>query len=60
MQESMERVVAGPERKSRIIKPSERKVIAFHEAGHAVVMHNLTHADPDRYASVDVQPPRVS
>ncbi|HLY26970.1 MAG TPA: AAA family ATPase, partial [Aggregatilineales bacterium] len=46
MQESMERVVAGPERKSRIITPSERKVIAFHEAGHAVVMHHLTNADP--------------
>src|SRR5260221_2916253 len=46
MQESMERVVAGPERKSRVIGASERKVIAFHEAGHAVVMHNLTNADP--------------
>ncbi len=46
MQESMERVVAGPERKSRVISPAERKVIAFHEAGHAVVMHNLANADP--------------
>ena len=46
MQESMERVVAGPERKSRIIRPSERRVIAFHEAGHAVVMHHLINADP--------------
>jgi cell division protease FtsH len=46
MQESMERVVAGPERRSRLISPSERRVIAFHEAGHAVVMHNLIHADP--------------
>jgi cell division protease FtsH len=46
MQESMERVVAGPERKSRVINATERKVIAYHEAGHAVVMHNLANADP--------------
>ncbi len=46
MQESMERVMAGPERKSRVISPSERKVIAYHEAGHAVVMFNLRYADP--------------
>jgi cell division protease FtsH len=46
MQESMERVVAGPERKSRVITPSERKIVAYHEAGHAVVMHNLEHGDP--------------
>jgi cell division protease FtsH len=46
MQESMERVVAGPERKSRVINANERRVIAFHEAGHAVAMHHLKHADP--------------
>ena len=46
MQESMERVMAGPERKSRVISPPERKVIAYHEAGHAVVMFNLKYADP--------------
>jgi cell division protease FtsH len=46
MQEAMERVMAGPERKSRVISPSERKVIAYHEAGHAVVMHYLPNADP--------------
>ncbi|MEP7288805.1 MAG: ATP-dependent zinc metalloprotease FtsH [Chloroflexota bacterium] len=46
MQESMERVVAGPERKSHVISPAERKIVAYHEAGHAVVMHHLTHADP--------------
>src|SRR5258708_40128577 len=45
-QESMERVLAGPERKSRIINPTERKVIAYHEAGHAVVMHHLVNSDP--------------
>ncbi len=45
-QESMERVMAGPERKSRVISPEERRVIAYHEAGHAIVMYNLEHADP--------------
>jgi len=51
-QESMERVVAGPERRSRVIGPDERRVIAFHEAGHAVVMHNLEHADPVHKISI--------
>jgi cell division protease FtsH len=46
MQESMERVMAGPERKSRVISAAERKVIAYHEAGHAVVMHHLPNGDP--------------
>ena len=46
LQEGFERVIAGPERKSRVISPSERRIIAFHEAGHAVVTHNLKHADP--------------
>jgi cell division protease FtsH len=44
-QESMERSIAGPERRSRIITLEERRVIAYHEAGHAIVMHNLAHAD---------------
>jgi cell division protease FtsH len=46
MQEGFERVIAGPERKSRVISPNERRIIAFHEAGHAVVTHNLEHANP--------------
>jgi cell division protease FtsH len=46
MQESMERVSAGPERKSRVISLAEREVVAFHEAGHAVVMYNLVKVDP--------------
>ncbi len=45
-QESMERVVAGPERKSRVISAAERRVVAYHEAGHAVVMHHVPHGDP--------------
>ena len=46
MQESMERVIAGPERKSRVISAADRKVTAIHEAGHAVVAYNLPHAEP--------------
>ncbi len=46
MQESMERVMAGPERKSRVITPAERRVIAFHESGHAVVSYHLPNTDP--------------
>jgi cell division protease FtsH len=45
-QEAMEKIVAGPERRSHIVSPEEKEVVAFHEAGHAVVMHHLEHADP--------------
>jgi cell division protease FtsH len=43
--ESIERVMAGPARRSRVLSPEDRKVIAYHETGHAIVMENLTHAD---------------
>ncbi len=46
LEEAIERVIAGPERKSRLISPGEKLVIAYHEAGHAVVMHALAKADP--------------
>lgn len=45
-QDAMEKIVAGPERRSRLVTPRERKIIAYHEAGHAVVMHHLTNSDP--------------
>ncbi len=45
-QEAIERVIAGPERRSRLITPREKRVIAYHEAGHAVVMHFLPDYDP--------------
>jgi cell division protease FtsH len=45
-QESIERVIAGPERKSRLISENEKLIIAYHEAGHAVVMHATPEADP--------------
>lgn len=46
MQEAMERVVMGPERRSRVISPEEKKAIAYHEAGHAILYHLLENADP--------------
>jgi cell division protease FtsH len=45
-QESIERVIAGPERKSRIISEEEKAIVAYHEAGHAVVGHVLPESDP--------------
>lgn len=51
-QESVERVVAGPERRSRIISEEEKKIIAFHEAGHAVVMHVIPEADTIHKVSI--------
>ncbi len=45
-QEALERIIAGPERRSRVIRPKEREVVAYHEAGHAVVMHYLPESDP--------------
>jgi cell division protease FtsH len=45
-QEALERIVAGPERKSRIISDAEKAIIAFHEGGHAVVQRILPKCDP--------------
>jgi cell division protease FtsH len=39
-------VIAGPERKSRLISQEEKRIIAYHEAGHAVVMNAVPEADP--------------
>jgi cell division protease FtsH len=44
-EEAVERVIAGPERKSRVINPREREMTAYHEAGHALVAWSLPHAD---------------
>jgi cell division protease FtsH len=51
-QDAMERVVAGPERKAHILSDGERQVVAYHEAGHAVVMHHLEHSDPVHKVSI--------
>lgn len=45
-EEAIERVVMGPERKSRLISAEEKRIIAYHEAGHAVVINAIPEADP--------------
>jgi len=45
-EEAVQRVVAGPRKKSRIMSEKEKLVIAYHEAGHALVAHKLPNADP--------------
>ncbi len=50
--EAIEKVMLGPERKSRIITPKEKKITAYHEAGHAIVAHFLPHTDPVQKVSI--------
>ena len=52
VEEAMERVMAGPERKSRVMSQKEREVIAFHESGHALVGHVLENSDPIHKISI--------
>jgi cell division protease FtsH len=49
---AIERVVAGPERKSRVISEEEKRAVAYHEAGHALVSKLLPHADPVQKVSI--------
>lgn len=46
IEEATTKVIAGPAKKSRVISPEERKLTAYHEAGHAVVMRSLPGSDP--------------
>lgn len=46
LEEALDRTIAGPQRRSRVMDQQEREVIAYHEAGHAVVGELLDHADP--------------
>src|SRR4051794_1679997 len=46
LEESIDRVMAGPERKSRVMSDKEKKIIAYHEGGHALVAHALPNSDP--------------
>jgi len=52
LEEAIDRVIAGPERKSRIISPREKEIIAFHEAGHAMVAKMLPGCDPVHKISI--------
>lgn len=50
--EAIDRVMAGPERKSRVISPKERKIIAYHEVGHAMVACMIPGSDPVHKISI--------
>jgi cell division protease FtsH len=52
MEEAVERVIAGPERKSKLITADEKRVLAYHEAGHALVESNLPNCDPVHKVSI--------
>ncbi|MEA3308748.1 MAG: ATP-dependent zinc metalloprotease FtsH [Chloroflexota bacterium] len=52
LQKAIERVITGPERRSRVISEEERKIFAYHEAGHALVAHVLPKCDPVRKISI--------
>ena len=52
LEEAIDRVIAGPERKTRVMSEKEKLVIAYHEGGHAMVGHVLPHADPVHKVSI--------
>jgi cell division protease FtsH len=52
LEEAIDRVIAGPERKTRLISDKEKQVIAYHEAGHALVGHVLPNTDPIHKISI--------
>ncbi len=51
-EEAIEHVIAGPERKSRLISEDEKRIIAYHEAGHAVASNAMAEADPVQKISI--------
>ncbi len=52
LEEAIERVIMGPERKSRLISAEEKRIIAYHEAGHGVVANAIPEADPVQKISI--------
>ncbi|HET7488616.1 MAG TPA: ATP-dependent zinc metalloprotease FtsH [Acidimicrobiales bacterium] len=52
LEAAIDRVIGGPERKTRVMSEKERLVIAYHEGGHAIVGHVLPHADPVHKVSI--------
>jgi cell division protease FtsH len=52
LEEATERVMAGPERRSRVLSDRERRIIAYHEGGHALVAHALPSTDPVHKVSI--------
>lgn len=52
LEEAIDRVIAGPQKKTRVVSDEEKRVIAFHETGHAVVANLLPHSDPVHRISI--------
>ena len=52
VEEAIERIIAGPEKKSRIISEEEKRIIAYHESGHALLSYILPHTDPIHKISI--------
>ncbi|HDJ99779.1 MAG TPA: ATP-dependent metallopeptidase FtsH/Yme1/Tma family protein, partial [Firmicutes bacterium] len=52
LEESIDRVIAGPQKKSRVVSEREKRMIAFHETGHAIVADSLPHTDPVHRLSI--------
>jgi len=52
IEDAIERVIAGPEKKTRVISEEEKRIIAFHEAGHALLSHILPNTDPIHKISI--------
>jgi cell division protease FtsH len=52
MEDAIDRVIGGPERKTRLMGEEEKRTIAYHEGGHTIVGHALPHADPVHKVSI--------
>jgi cell division protease FtsH len=52
LEEAIDRVIAGPQKKTRVVSEEEKRIIAFHETGHAVVANFLPHSDPVHRISI--------
>lgn len=52
VEDAIERVIAGPEKKTRVISEEEKKIIAYHESGHALLSHILPNTDPIHKISI--------
>lgn len=52
LEEAIDRIIAGPQKKTRVVSDEEKRVIAFHETGHAIVANLLPHSDPVHRISI--------
>ncbi len=52
LDESIDRIVGGLEKKNRVMNPREKEIVAFHESGHAIVAESVTYADPVHKVSI--------